>query len=333
MPIHQSRVHSINFLQDKIDKELDLLYKDINSGPGNLYEPISYTLSLGGKRMRPVLLLMACELFDEDTEGAIPPALAIEIFHNFTLVHDDIMDNAPLRRNKPTVHLKWNENTAILSGDAMLVKAYQYLAKCESSKLPHVLGVFNSAAIQVCEGQQLDMDFEKRKGIKVSDYLNMIELKTAALIAGSLKIGAIIGGASDKDAQHLHDFGLNIGMAFQLQDDILDVYGSRKKFGKEVGGDIVSGKTTFMLLKSFELAKGGVLNELRNAMSSKNIEHLQKVKIVTRIYDQLKIKEIAKEKMQYYHQLGLKHLSEVKVDEKKKSALKSFTEGLMVREI
>lgn len=326
-------MHSISFLQNKIDKELALLCGSINTEPGNLYEPISYTLSLGGKRIRPVLLLMACELFAGDTEGAIPSALAIEIFHNFTLVHDDIMDNAPLRRNKPTVHLKWNENTAILSGDAMMVKAYQYLARCENSKLPQVLNIFNSSAIQVCEGQQLDMDFEKRKDIKVSDYLNMIELKTAALIAGCLKIGAIIGGSSEKDAQYLHDFGLNIGMTFQLQDDILDVYGSQQKFGKEVGGDIVSGKTTFMLLKAYELAKGGVLNELRNTMSSKNIEHLQKVKIVKRIYDQLNVKEIAKEKMQYYHQLGLKYLSKVKVDEEKKSALKSFTEGLMDREI
>jgi len=326
-------VHNINFLQDKIDKELASLCKEINSEPGDLYEPISYTLSLGGKRMRPVLLLMACELFEGDIKGAIPPALAIEIFHNFTLVHDDIMDNAPLRRNKPTVHRKWNDNTAILSGDAMLVKAYQYLARGESSKLPQVLNVFNSAAIHVCEGQQLDMDFEKRENITVSDYLGMIELKTAALLAVSLQIGAIIGDASDTDTQHLHDFGLNIGMAFQLQDDILDVYGSRQKFGKELGGDIVSGKTTFILLKAYELAKGVVLNELKDAMSSKNVEPLQKVKIVTRIYDQLNVKEIAKKKMQHYHQLGLKHLSEVKVDEEKKNGLKSFTEGLMVREI
>jgi len=326
-------VHSINFLQDKIDKELDSLCEEINSEPGNLYAPISYTLSLGGKRMRPVLLLMACELFKGAIEDAIPPALAIEIFHNFTLVHDDIMDNAPLRRNKPTVHSKWNDNTAILSGDAMLVKAYQYLVKCERSKLPQVLDVFNSAAIHVCEGQQLDMDFEKRDNIAVSDYLGMIELKTAALLAVSLQIGAIIGNASDTDTQHLHDFGLNIGMAFQLQDDILDVYGSRQKFGKELGGDIISGKTTFMLLKAYELAQGVMLNELKNVMTSKNVETLQKVKVVTRIFDQLNVKEIAKKKMQHYHQLGLKHLSEVEIDKEKKNGLKSFTEGLMVREI
>ena len=326
-------MNPLNFLQDKINKELYSLCGEINSEPGGLYEPVSYTLSLGGKRMRPVLLLMACELFCGKTEEAISSALAIELFHNFTLIHDDIMDNAPLRRNKPTVHRKWNNNTAILSGDVMLVKAYQYLAGCESSKLPQVLALFNSAAVKVCEGQQLDMDFEKRNNITVSDYLGMIEKKTASLLAAGLQIGAIIGNASDTDARLLYDFGLNTGMAFQIQDDILDIYAGSKKFGKEPGGDIVSGKTTLLLLSAYQLAKGAMLNELRNAMSSDNVEPLQKVKTVRRIYDHLKVKEIAEEKMRYYHNLALKNLSDVNIDEDKKSQLKSFTQGLMVRKI
>ncbi|MFH1319649.1 MAG: polyprenyl synthetase family protein [Bacteroidota bacterium] len=326
-------MHKIKFLQDKINKEVNSLCEELHLEPEDLYDPISYTLSLGGKRMRPVLLLMGCELFGGDIERAVLPALAIELFHNFTLVHDDIMDNAPLRRNHPSVYSKWNSNTAILSGDAMLVKAYQHISKCDRTILPKVLDVFNDAAIKVCEGQQLDMNYEEQDNITVSDYLGMIELKTAVLLASSLQIGASIGGASDEEAQHLYNFGKNIGMAFQLQDDILDVYGDQQKFGKQVGGDIVSNKKTFLLLQAIELAKGEMLNELRTILGTKNFDPWEKVKAVKRIYDQLNIKERTKEKMQYYHWLGLKHLSEVKVAEEKKTVLISFTESLIVREI
>ena len=233
---------------------------DFPGYPAKLYEPISYILSLGGKRMRPALLLMACELFGGDVNKAISPALAIEVFHNFTLMHDDIMDNAPLRRGKTTVHERWNKNVAILSGDVMLIEGYKLMMQVEDRLLRPILDIFNTTAVGVCEGQQLDMEFETRDVVDINEYINMIRLKTAVVLGGALKIGALIGGAPAKDADLLSQFGVQLGVAFQLQDDILDVYGDPEKFGKQVGGDIISNKKTFLLIKALELAKGEQAN-------------------------------------------------------------------------
>src|ERR1700761_9383330 len=222
--------------------------------PAALYEPISYILSIGGKRMRPALLLMACDLFGGDVDDALAPALAIEVFHNFTLMHDDIMDNAPLRRGRTTVHERWNKNVAILSGDVMLIEGYKLMMQVKDHLLRQILDIFNNTAVDVCEGQQIDMEFEQRNDVTIKEYINMIRLKTAVVLGGALKIGALLGGASTKDANLLADFGVNLGLAFQLQDDILDVYGNPEKFGKQVGGDIIANKKTYLLLKALELA-------------------------------------------------------------------------------
>src|SRR5476651_2411466 len=252
-------------LQVLISKAVDAL--KFPESPAELYEPISYILDLGGKRLRPSLLLMACDLFGGDVNKAIEPALAIEVFHNFTLMHDDIMDKAPLRRGKKTVHEKWNANVAILSGDAMMVEANKLMMKVDDPILRRVMDVFNETATGVCEGQQIDMSFEQRNNVLIDEYLNMIRLKTAVLLGGTLKIGAIIGGASLNDAQLLYSFGVNLGIAFQLQDDILDVYGDPEKFGKQVGGDILSNKKTYLLIKALELAKDDHLQQLNHWLS------------------------------------------------------------------
>src|ERR1700759_413091 len=256
------KMKELHELQDIIGNAVkELNYPEY---PAQLYEPISYILSLGGKRMRPALLLMACDLFGGDVDAAIPPALAIEVFHNFTLMHDDIMDNAPIRRGHATVHTKWNQNVGILSGDVMLVQGYKLMMQVPDHLLRPILDIFNVTAIGVCEGQQLDMEFEELTNVSIDEYLNMIKLKTAVVLGGALKIGALIGGADTKDADLLSDFGVNLGIAFQLQDDILDVYGDPEKFGKQVGGDIISNKKTYLLLKSLELANKQQSSELHN---------------------------------------------------------------------
>ena len=224
--------------------------------PYNLYEPIRYVLSIGGKRLRPTFALMACDLFGGNVNDAVYPACALEVYHNFTLLHDDIMDNADMRRGKPTVHKKWNENTAILSGDVMLSQAYEVMCRAEHSLLPSLLSVFNQTTIEVCEGQQYDMDFESRNDVSADEYIAMIRLKTAVLLAASLKIGAICAKASAKDADLIYEFGINVGLAFQLKDDWLDVYGDVKKFGKKIGGDICCNKKTYLLITALEKASG-----------------------------------------------------------------------------
>lgn len=282
--------------------------------------------------MRPVLLLMATELYNGDIEKAIAPALGIEVFHNFTLLHDDIMDKAPLRRNQPTVHEKWNNNVAILSGDTMFVKSYQLIMQAPDAVLRETLELFCKTAIEVCEGQQLDMNFETQFNVTIPDYLKMIGLKTAVLLAASLKIGALIGGADAKDASNLYEFGKNIGIAFQLQDDILDVFGDAAKFGKQVGGDILSNKKTFLLLSALEMAKGDSLKELTHWLNT-NDQPSEKVKAVTALFEQLGVKEMARSKMNEYHELALTHLTQLSCSEEKKSALKNFAESLLVREL
>ncbi len=337
-----------NSLQKIINKEINAHFLYIEE-PKELYEPVKYVLSVGGKRLRPVLMLMACNLFSDDIEKAIKPALGIEIFHNFTLVHDDIMDNASLRRNRQTVHSKWNINIALLSGDAMSIKAYKYISECEPGLLKDILQIFNKAAMQVCEGQQYDMNFENAappksspKGrtfentcycntIRIEDYLKMIELKTSALIAASVKIGALTGGASNNNSRLLYEFGRNIGIAFQLQDDILDVYGDVEIFGKKIGSDIVSNKKTFLLVKALELAKGKILTELNNYISRKQFNNKEKIIAVTNIYNKLRIKELAEKMMNEYFNIALNYLEKVSVDDKRKEYLKSFAKKIMLR--
>ncbi|WP_184543381.1 polyprenyl synthetase family protein [Mucilaginibacter sp. FT3.2] len=300
--------------------------------PADLYEPISYILALGGKRLRPCLLLMACDLFGGEVESAIEPALAIEVFHNFTLMHDDIMDKAPLRRGKVTVHEKWNANVAILSGDAMMVEANKFMMKVDDAILRRVMNVFNETATGVCEGQQIDMSFEQRNNVQIDEYLDMIRLKTAVLLGGTLKIGAIIGGATAADAQLLYSFGVNLGIAFQLQDDILDVYGDPEKFGKQVGGDILSNKKTYLLIKALELATGDQATELNSWLELKQFDAIEKVTAVTGIYDHLNIRQYAEEAMQTYAEMAFNALDQINLSEDRRQYLRQFADSLLVRE-
>src|ERR1700761_3857242 len=283
--------------------------------PAELYEPITYILSLGGKRMRPALLLMACDLFGGDVDAALPPALAIEVFHNFTLMHDDIMDNAPLRRGRVTVHEKWNQNVGILSGDVMLIQGYKLMMQVKDHLLRPILDIFNNTAVGVCEGQQVDMEFEERNDVQIDEYINMIRLKTAVVLGGALKIGALIGGADEKDADLISSFGEHLGVAFQLQDDILDVYGDPEKFGKQVGGDIISNKKTYLLIKALELANANQAAELNNWLSLKQFDHIEKVSSVTAIYNSLNIRQQADEAMYAYADKAFEALDAINLPE------------------
>ncbi|WP_316737555.1 polyprenyl synthetase family protein [Pedobacter aquatilis] len=300
--------------------------------PKQLYDPITYIINLGGKRIRPLLVLMATELFGEDAKESIHAAMAVEVFHNFTLVHDDIMDNAPLRRGKATVHEKWSTNIAILSGDVMMVEANKNLAKVNPIFLKDVLDTFNTTAQGVCEGQTLDMEFETRDDVTIDEYINMIRLKTAVLLGGALKLGAIIANASEVDAELIYNFGENIGVAFQLQDDILDVYADPDKFGKQVGGDIIANKKTFLLLKALELADGENLQTLKNWIALENFDSKEKVEAVTNIYNTLNIPEIAKQAMEDYLNKALDYMSQIDVEASAKETILSLTMNLMARQ-
>ncbi|WP_316844184.1 polyprenyl synthetase family protein [Pedobacter psychrodurus] len=323
-------MHTTEQLQQILDTAIqNLKFPD---HPKQLYDPITYIINLGGKRVRPLLVLMATELFGEDANKSIHAAMAIEVFHNFTLVHDDIMDNAPLRRGKATVHEKWSTNTAILSGDVMMVEANKNLAKVNPAFLGPVLNTFNATAQGVCEGQQLDMEFEGRDDVSIEEYINMIRLKTAVLLGGALKLGAIIAGASEKDADLIYQFGENIGIAFQLQDDILDVYADPEKFGKQVGGDIIANKKTFLLLKAFELADGETRASLDMWTGYKEFNAQEKVDTVRQVYDTLDIQDIAKESMNNYLNKALALFAQINVSDEKKSNLLTLTEQLMARE-
>ena len=299
--------------------------------PPDLYEPIGYILSIGGKRLRPALLLMACDIFGGDVNKAVQAALAIEVFHNFTLMHDDIMDKAPLRRGKATVHERWNQNVAILSGDAMMVEANKLMLQVDDGILRQVMDIFNTTATGVCEGQQFDMSFESRDTVSAEEYINMIRLKTAVLLGGALKIGALIGGANEKDAALIYTFGEQLGIAFQLQDDILDVYGDPEKFGKQVGGDILSNKKTFLLIKALELADGDNLANLNKWLGNSKTTK-EKVAAVTAIYNNLNIREHANQVMQGYADKAFKALEELGLTAENKQHLYDFANGLMVRD-
>ncbi|MCK4664238.1 MAG: polyprenyl synthetase family protein [Bacteroidales bacterium] len=323
-------MYSFQELQDIIEKKISSF--DFNNEPKELYEPFIYTLSNGGKRIRPVLTLMACNLFNDKIDDAIYPAAGLEIFHNFTLLHDDIMDNSSLRRNKPTVHIKWNTNVAILSGDAMLIKAYEYISKCKPEIFKNVFKTFNKTALEVCEGQQFDMNFEQKETISINDYLKMIKLKTSVLLGACLKIGAIIGGASSQDTELLYNFGVNIGLAFQIKDDLLDVYGNSETFGKNIGGDIIANKKTYLLIKAFELAKHELLTNLKYQVNAKYFDTKEKISIIKDIYNKLGIKQITEDKINYYYKIALNKLEKLNISPDKKNELEIFAKRLIVRD-
>lgn len=301
--------------------------------PPELYEPINYILQLGGKRLRPALALMSCQLFDENLEKALPVAYAIEIFHNFSLVHDDIMDEAPLRRGKPTVHHHYNINTGILSGDVMLIYAYEYLLKTENRTMqPDLIRVFNRVAIEVCEGQQMDMNFEQRNDVTIPEYLKMIEYKTAALIGGALELGALVGGAAAQDASHLAAFGRNAGIAFQLQDDWLDAFGDPGKVGKKPGGDIAQNKKTYLILKALEIADASTQKTLMQLMSASPEDEEAKIRQVTDLLFQLEIPNKVEQTKADFLAKAYQNLEKVKGAQPAKLMLQQLADQLANRE-
>jgi len=324
----------IRTLQAEINQSLDVLH--YGDHPQELYEPIRYIMSLGGKRMRPLLVLLGYALFESDYEKvqkiAMKPALAVEVFHNFTLVHDDIMDEAPLRRGKPTIHKKWNANTGILSGDVMLVQAYELLLDIDNQHLKRVIRKFNRCAAEVCEGQQLDMNFETLEEVAEDEYLNMIRLKTAVLLGYSLELGGIVANASETSTDLLNGFGGNVGVGFQLMDDLLDVYADAAKFGKQVGGDIISNKKTFLLINALKRAEGKTKEALEHWLSLKEFDKAEKVQAVTEIYNELEIKTLTETKMNQYFDTGLDQLAAIEAHEEAKSVLRNFTVQLMNRD-
>jgi geranylgeranyl diphosphate synthase type II len=298
--------------------------------PEKLYQPIRYIMSLGGKRIRPVLTLMAADLFEANIRKSLPAALAIETFHNFTLIHDDIMDKAPLRRGRPTVHEKWGINNAILSGDVMMVEANKQLSMLDSSILKEALETFNATAQGVCEGQQLDMEFEQQEVVSIPEYIGMIRLKTAVLLGGAMKLGAQVAGANIAEAEQLYEFGLNLGIAFQLQDDILDVYGDPEKFGKQVGGDIIANKKTLLLLKLKELASPA--DQLKLEQQSVNSDHTDKIEQLTGLYNAYDIRELADLEMRSFADKAFNALNSLNVPEPRKAELFDLAKLLMSRE-
>ncbi|MFT2009669.1 polyprenyl synthetase family protein [Pontibacter sp. 13R65] len=321
----------ISILTNQINQTLSTLQYGEN--PTELYEPIRYIMSLGGKRIRPLLVLLAAKMYNDDVENVLLPAAAVEVFHNFTLMHDDIMDKAPLRRGQQTVHEKWNANTAILSGDVMLVRAYQLLLGIEQDKLAKVLQNFSETAAQVCEGQQLDMNFEQRELVTIEEYIQMITLKTAVLVGFSLELGATLQGATAADANHLKLFGDNIGIAFQLRDDLLDVYGDKAKFGKQVGGDILSDKKTFLMLTALQQAneeQQSIIRQWRNKTDEAIAE--EKVQAVTAVYDALNIRQQTEQQIDTYFHKALAHLEAVAVAPEKKAMVRGLALQLMERD-
>lgn len=294
--------------------------------PESLYEPIKYVLSMGGKRIRPTLMLLAYNLYKENPEDILMNACALETYHNYTLLHDDLMDNADMRRGHLTVHKKWNDNTAILSGDSMLVLAFQRMMQCDEKHLKDILDLFTVTALEIGEGQQYDMEFETRNDVKEEEYIEMIRLKTSVLLACALKIGAILADASTEDAENLYKFGEQIGLAFQLQDDYLDVYGDSKVFGKEIGGDITSNKKTYMLINAFNKANAAQREELTRWVSARDFDRNEKVDAVTRLYNEIGIDQLAQDKIAYYFAQSKKYLDAVNVPEEKKEELRKYAQ-------
>ena len=321
---------SFNEILQKIEQEIAQL--QFTYPPKSLYEPIEYILSLGGKRIRPALVLMACNLYKEEIDAAIKPALGLEVFHNFTLLHDDLMDEADKRRNKPTVHKVWNANTAILSGDAMLIAAYQLIEETAPESLKEILHLFTATALEICGGQQYDMEFESRTDVSEAEYIEMIRLKTAVLLACALKMGAIVGNAPNEDAKALYQFGIHIGLAFQLQDDLLDVYGDTATFGKNIGGDILCNKKTFLLINALRLASEQQRAILNDWIHKKEFDPAEKIEAVTAIYNQLHLKELSEEKIHTYYISAMEYLNSLQVAPEKLTILKEISARLMNRQ-
>jgi geranylgeranyl diphosphate synthase type II len=324
-------MHTIYQYQEFLSDYLQSQYE--TKEPRNLYEPIHYILDLGGKRMRPVLTLMTAEIFDADYKKALPAALAVEVFHNFSLVHDDIMDDAPLRRGKETVHEKWNLNTGILSGDAMLILAYQYFEQYEPIVFRDLAKLFSKTALEVCEGQQWDVDFEKRNDVTILEYLKMIQCKTAVLVAAAMKMGAIIAETSEENANLIYDFGLNLGLAFQLQDDFLDAFGNPETFGKQVGGDIIENKKTYLYLKAVAFSKEGEAQELKELFSFQPEDNAEKIKTVKELFNTSGASKATQDAIQDYTFKAFQTLDKMNISTDKKEMLKAFGENLMGRKV
>ncbi|MBQ6051560.1 MAG: polyprenyl synthetase family protein [Bacteroidaceae bacterium] len=322
-------MYTSNQLLEKVNQALDHLAYDRQ--PQGLYAPIKYELSLGGKRLRPVLMLLTYNMYKEDVENIMMQALGLEIYHNFTLLHDDVMDRADVRRGKPCVHKVWNDNTAILSGDTMIVDSFIRMQQCDPAHLPDVMDVFSRTALEISEGQQYDMEFESRNDVKEEEYLEMIRLKTSVLLACAVKIGALLGNATNEDAALLYDFGERIGLAFQLQDDYLDVYGDFAVFGKRIGGDILCNKKTYLLIKAFEHANEGQRKELESWVSRTEYAPQEKIDAVTRLYNEIGVRELCDQKINMFFQLAEQSLQKVSLPWEKKSQLWNYALQLMSR--
>ena len=318
---------------DEILNKVNLFISNLpyHRRPESLYEPIKYVLSMGGKRIRPTLMLLAYNMFRDDPERILMQAVALETYHNYTLLHDDLMDHADLRRGHETVHKRWNDNQAILSGDSMLVLAYERMAQCPADKLGEVLSLFTQTALEIGEGQQYDIDFETRNDVSEDEYIEMIRLKTSVLLACALKIGAVLAGASKADADNLYKFGEQIGLAFQLQDDYLDVYGDPKIFGKAIGGDIVSNKKTYMLINAFNRANSSQRAELQRLINTESFDRDKKVAAVTALYNEMSIDKMAKNKMDFFYEQSQRYLDRVSVQEECKCELRAYAERMMKR--
>ncbi len=323
LPINEYQEQFLRYLESQnIDKE-----------PKNLYQPIDYILQLGGKRLRPILTLMTTDIFNTDYKLALPAAMAVEVFHNFSLVHDDIMDDAPLRRGNVTVHEKWNINTGILSGDAMLILAYQHFEQYEPTVFRDLAKLFSKTALEVCEGQQYDVDFETRSDVTIPEYLKMIEYKTAVLVAAAMKMGAIIAQTSKENADLIYDFGLNLGLAFQLQDDYLDAFGNPETFGKQVGGDIIENKKTYLYLKAIEYSTPKEKQQLLHYFSIQLEDNVDKINAVKEIFNATGASLATQKSIQEYTLKAFETLDKINISEDKKAVLKSFGENLMERKV
>ncbi|MDN3678204.1 polyprenyl synthetase family protein [Flavobacterium paronense] len=324
-------MQGISYYQDIVAAHFKSL--TVRKEPKNLYDPIVYILSLGGKKLRPVLTLMAAEVFDVDCKNALAAATAVEVFHNFSLIHDDIMDDAPLRRGKETVHEKWDINTGILSGDAMLILAYQYFEEYEPKIFRELAKLFSKTALEVCEGQQYDVDFESRDDVSIPEYLKMIEYKTAVLVGAAMKMGAIVAETTTENANSIYDFGLNLGIAFQLQDDYLDAFGDPETFGKQVGGDIIENKKTYLYLKAIEFASDNEREQLLHLFSIQPSDNSEKIKSVKEIFNQTGASEATQKAIQDYTFRAFETLEKMNISVDKKAILKAFGENLMSRNV
>jgi geranylgeranyl diphosphate synthase type II len=323
LPINEYQVQFLHYLEGQ----------NFHKEPANLYQPIDYILELGGKRLRPILTLMTADIFDVDYKLALPAAMAVEVFHNFSLVHDDIMDDAPLRRGQITVHEKWNVNTGILSGDAMLILAYQYFENYQPKTFRKLAKLFSKTALEVCEGQQYDVDFETRNDVTIAEYLKMIEYKTAVLVAAAMKMGAIIAQTSKENSKLIYDFGLNLGLAFQLQDDYLDAFGDPETFGKQVGGDIIENKKTYLYLKALEFSTGEDREILTQLFSVRAEDNINKIKIVKELFNATGASAATQTAIQEFTVKAFETLEKLDIPKDKKAMLKDFGENLMIRQV